>query len=60
MGRLILVIEIIFTAGDIQSVRQRCPTGFFVMEAKLDDRVDPYLPQAVAEMYGCAKNLQYV
>jgi len=43
----------------MSTIRGVLPTGFFVAEAKPGDLRD-HIPQAVAEMYGCAKLLKYV
>ena len=43
----------------MSTIRRVLPTGFFVAGAKPGDLRDQ-IPQAVAEMYGCAKLLKYV
>ena len=56
---LSLVTVSIFADPLISTIRGVLPTGFFVAGAKPGD-LRGHIPQAVAEMYGCAKLLKYV
>ena len=55
-----LVVARILVDPQMITIQKASPTGFFVAEAKSSDPMDNYIPQAVAEMYGCAKLLECV
>ncbi|KAJ7126074.1 hypothetical protein C8R44DRAFT_780994 [Mycena epipterygia] len=46
--------SLIFQIPALDSLKRRLPTGFFVIEGKID-LLFAQLPQACAELYGCAK-----
>ncbi|KAK7471037.1 hypothetical protein VKT23_002452 [Stygiomarasmius scandens] len=51
--------DVVFTSASILNIKQQLPTGFFVIEVKPDGRfLDDHIPQAIAEMYGCARIMQ--
>lgn len=48
---------VLLTTTEILSLQRYIPSGFFVAEGKSGE-LTRYIPQAVAEIYACAKNLQ--
>ncbi|THU94927.1 hypothetical protein K435DRAFT_860096 [Dendrothele bispora CBS 962.96] len=51
--------HIVFTSTQIPYIKQHLPTGFFVTEANPDGRfLDIHIPQAITEMYACARTMQ--